>query len=189
MQRTILSTGTYLGFREAHNWFPQEVYYTVTHEQAKAYKERWGESGDKDILQETGAQAVLRSREAGVGEAVPRPVTPVSETIRSPTLVSTESKTVGEAAAVSSATLPDVADSTAEELDVMPKKQDDSLRSLAAELEKQMKQQQAMFESQIEKMDTQFQLLQEASNAQMRQLIEQLARLHPGAGTGTGTEP
>lgn len=177
----------YVGFREAHNWFPREIYYTVTHEHAEAYKKRWGVIEDKDILQKKGAQEVLRARELGVIEAVPRPATPVSETTLSPTIASTERKSSGgvASASASSATRPTVPDSTVEALGVTQNKQDDPLRSLSAELEKQLKQQQEIFESQIEKMDARFQQLQESSNAQIRQLIEQVARLHPSSSTGT----
>ncbi|KAG0359857.1 hypothetical protein BG005_011987 [Podila minutissima] len=194
------------GFRKAHDWFPREIYYSVTHEQAKAYKKRWvpeGEGGDEDVLQEKGAQVVLLPGEAGVGETatnsqMPRSVTP-SKATQSPILVSSETSTVGDAAA-SPATRPAVSHITVGELDTTLKKQDASLRSLFVELERQMQLQQATFEDQIEKMDARFQhqqslfqaqnekqdarfqQLQESSNEQIRLLVEQFARLHPATG-------
>lgn len=195
-----------VGFRKAHDWFPREIYYSVTHEQAKAYKKRWvpeGEGGDEDVLQEKGAQVVLLPGEAGVGETatnsqMPRSVTP-SKATQSPILVSSETSTVGDAAA-SPATRPAVSHITVGELDTTLKKQDASLRSLFVELERQMQLQQATFEDQIEKMDARFQhqqslfqaqnekqdarfqQLQESSNEQIRLLVEQFARLHPATG-------
>ncbi|KAF9301582.1 hypothetical protein BGZ74_006552 [Mortierella antarctica] len=195
------------GFRKAHDWFPREIYYSVTHEQAKAYKKRWvpeGEGGDEDVLQEKGAQVVLLPGEAGVGETatnsqMPRPVTPSSKATQSPILVSSETSSVGDAAA-SPATRPAVSHITVGELDTTLKKQDASLRSLFVELERQMQLQQATFEDQIEKMDVRFQQqqslfqaqnekqdarfqqLQESSNEQIRLLVERFARLHPATG-------
>ncbi|KAF9127200.1 hypothetical protein BGW39_006044 [Mortierella sp. 14UC] len=195
------------GFREAHNWFPQEIYYSVTHEQTVAYKKRWvseGEGGDQDILRDKGAQAVLLPGEAGVGKTamnspMPRSVTPSSESNQNPTLVSSETNTVGDTAAPP-ATPPAVTHIKAGELDMTLKKQDDLLRSQFVKLERQMKLQQASFEGQIETMDARFQQqqaffqaqnemqdarfqqLQESSNEQIRLLIEQLARLHPTTG-------
>ncbi|KAG0089467.1 hypothetical protein BGZ93_009843 [Podila epicladia] len=96
-----------VGFREAHNWFPQEIYRSVMRKQTKAYKKRWvpeGEGGDEDVLQDKGAQAVLLPEEIGVSKSVmyssmPRPVTPSSKATQSPTLVSSETSIVGDAVA------------------------------------------------------------------------------------------
>ncbi|KAG0196901.1 hypothetical protein BGX33_001172, partial [Mortierella sp. NVP41] len=195
------------GFREIHNWFPQEIYYSVTHEQTEAYKKRWvpeGEGGDEDVLRDKGAHAVLLPGEVSVGKTamnspMPRPVTPSSEATQSPTLVSSETSTVGNAAAPP-ATRPAVAHITVGELDMTLKKQDALLRSQFVELERQMQLQQASFEGQIEKMDARFQQqqaffqaqnerqdarfqqLQESSNVQIRLLVEQFGRLHPTTG-------
>ncbi|KAG0279108.1 hypothetical protein BGZ95_002244 [Linnemannia exigua] len=174
------------GFRETHNCFPQEIYYSVTHEQAKAYKRRWvpeGEGEYEDVLQDKGAQAVLLPGETGMGKTtmnspMPHPITPPSDATQSPTIVSSENSSVGDAEA-SRASRPTVAPITVGELDISLKNQDASLRFQFAELEKQMQLQQTLFESQIEKMDARFQQLQESSNEQIRLLVDQLKRLHP----------
>ncbi|KAF9904362.1 hypothetical protein EC991_002814 [Linnemannia zychae] len=159
------------GFREAHNWFPKEIYYSVTHEETKACKKRWaeGEGGDEYVPVNQGAQAVS-SPEAGMGisttkYSVPRPATPSSEANNSPN---------GS----------DASHNATEGLDLGNEEQGDSLRSQFVKLEKQMQQQQASFETQIREMGTQFrqqqalfQQLQESSNEQMRLLVE-FTRLH-----------
>ena len=206
VQNLIFSFGLCVGFRKARNWFPQEIYYSVTHEQIKAYRKRWvpeGEGGDEDVLQDKGVQAVLFPGEASMDKSamnspMHRPVTPSSEAIQSPPLVSSETSTVEDAAA-SLGTPPAVAHTTVGELDMTLKNQDASFRSQFVELERQMQQQQDLLEGQIEKMDARFQQqqaffqaqnekqnarfqqLQESSNMQIRLLVEQLARLHPTA--------
>lgn len=181
-----------LGFRETHKLFPQEIYYSVTHEQAKAYKKRWagGEGGDEDVLGNQGAQTVLSPVEAGMGISamkfpMPRPVTPSSEATKSPNPVSSVTSTVGDAG-TSTATSSDVAHIAVEGLELALKEQGDSLQSQFVKLEKRMQQQQATFEGQIKVMGTQFQQqqalfqqLQESSNEHMRLLVEQFARLNP----------
>ncbi|KAG0316062.1 hypothetical protein BGZ97_007482 [Linnemannia gamsii] len=195
------------GFRKAYSWFPPEIYYSVTHEQAEGYKKRWaseGEGGDGDVLGDKGAQAVLLPGESSMGKTArssptPRPVTPPSDATQSPTLVSSETSAVGDAATPPS-TRSSVAHTTIEELEKTLKKQDTLVRSQLVELERQMREQQATFEGQIEKMDTQFQQqqalfqaqnerqdarfqqLQESSNEQIRRLVEQLAGLHSTTG-------
>ncbi|KAF9947667.1 hypothetical protein BGZ72_010371 [Mortierella alpina] len=194
------------GFREAFKWFPREIYYSVTHEQAKAYKRRWvpeGEDGEEeDILREQGGSAVLLPIEAYVGEStsnssLPRPVSPTSGSTQSPTLVASETNTMGNESPSPVATHPTVAPVAVERMDTTQNSQDTSLQSLVIDLERKMQLQQASFEDQIEKMldrfrqqelfyqsqnerqNAQFQQLQESSNEQMMLLAEMCARLRP----------
>ncbi|OAQ24805.1 hypothetical protein K457DRAFT_802006 [Linnemannia elongata AG-77] len=151
------------GFRRTHNWFPQEIYYTATHEQAEAYKKRWasdGEGESKDVMRDRGAQAIsLPGGKPAMDFPMPRPVTPSSKATHSPTLISSETSTVRDSAALP-ATRPAVAHVTVGELDTMLKKHDASVRSQFEELESQM------------------QLQKDSPKYQTRLLIEQLARLH-----------
>ncbi|KAK3807191.1 MAG: hypothetical protein J3R72DRAFT_499487 [Linnemannia gamsii] len=181
------------GFRKAHNWFPKEIYYSVTHEQAKAYKKRWvpeGESKDDDALQDKGVQAVILPGEAGVDKTTmnssnPGPATPSSKASQSSTPVPSETSTMGDSAA-SPSTQPAVAPITVGELDMTMKQQDASLRSQFEELKRQMQLQQTSFEGQIEKMDARFHHMQESSNEQIRLLVEHFTRLNPTMGPQFG---
>ncbi|KAF9287035.1 hypothetical protein BGZ68_002303 [Mortierella alpina] len=183
------------GFREAYDWFPREIYYSVTHEQSKGYKRRWASEGeDREdegaILRDKVAPVVSPPGDASAGERAntfssARPASPSSGSNPSSTVVSSETGGEKNAAASPPVTRPADASTTVEGLPTTPNRPESSLQSLVSELERKMHLQPASFQDQIERLDTRFRQQEQFYQAQIERQDERLQQLQKSSNEQT----